>query len=262
MSARSGGSAGRARVPQVAASWLAALGDLVWPLGCGGCLEPGARWCADCARLLTGPARPARPSPCPPGLPPAFAVAAYAGGVRRAVVSWKDDGRHDLTRPLGAGLAGSMRAALGGPPEPGGPQVWVVPMPSRASARRARGSDPVRDMAVRAAAILDREGWALRVVPALRHRRAVADQSGLDAAARAANLAGALEVRSRWRDEIAGATCLLVDDVMTTGATLAEAADAIRRAGAHPFGVAVLAATERKAERTRRGWLPKSAGGD
>jgi predicted amidophosphoribosyltransferase len=109
---------------------------------------------------------------------------------------------------------------------------------------------------------VDSEGWALRVVPALRHRRAVADQSGLDAAARAANLAGALEVRSRWRGEIAGAACLLVDDVMTTGATLAEAADAIRRAGGHPFGVAVVAATERTAERTRGGWLPKSTGGD
>jgi predicted amidophosphoribosyltransferase len=210
---------------------------------------------------MAGPALSTRPTPCPPGLPPAWTVAAYDGAVRRAVVSWKDEGRHDLAGPLSVGLTVSVLAALAalapgadlapaaalraeGVDRDGG-DVWLVPMPSRPSARRARGASPVRDLAVRAATGARREGWPVRVVTALRHRRAVVDQAGLDAVARRANLEGALEIRPAWRATVVGRPCLLVDDVVTTGSTLAEAAEVVRRAGGHPFGVAVLAATAR-----------------
>lgn len=230
---------------------IAAVLDLVWPLACGGCERAGVRWCADCAALIGGPAVPALPTPCPRGLPPVWAVAPYDGPVRRAVISWKDEGRHDLTGPLAAGLTSSLTAALeqSGRATP----VWVVPMPSRGPARRDRGADPIRELARRAAVSVRRAGREVHVVPVLRHRRAVADQSGLDAAGRAANLAGALEVRPALRDRVAGAVCLLVDDVVTTGATLAEGAAALRRAGADPAGAAVLAATRRERRRTSNG---------
>ena len=171
-----------------------------------------------------------------------WTVAAYDGSVRRAIVSWKDEGRHDLTRPLGAALARSVLAA--GPPDV--PALWLVPMPSRRAARRARGGDPVRDLAVRAAATSRRAGRMVQVLPVLHHLRGVADQSGLDAAARAANVGGAFGVRAGAGGRLASAPCLLVDDVVTTGATLAEAAAVVRRAGGHPIGAAVVAATRRK----------------
>jgi predicted amidophosphoribosyltransferase len=179
-------------------------------------------------------------------------VADYAGPVRQAIVAWKDRGRHDLAGPLSVALTASVLAALaersglamfGAVGD--GPDVWLVPAPSRRSARRSRGGDPVRALAIRVAGLARRGGWPVRVVPALRHARRVADQSGLDAAGRAANLAGALEVHPRWRTATTGARCLLLDDIVTTGATLAEAAAALRTAGAHPFGVAVVAATRR-----------------
>jgi hypoxanthine phosphoribosyltransferase len=70
-----------------------------------------------------------------------------------------------------------------------------------------------------------------RVLAALRQRRAVADQAGLDSRRRLANLAGALEVPAGARALLAsGGRIVLVDDVMTTGASLAEAARAIRAA--------------------------------
>jgi predicted amidophosphoribosyltransferase len=229
--------------------WLAAVADLIWPLTCAGCGAPGVRWCASCSPLLAGPGRRTAPSPCPSSLPPVWTVAAYDGAVRHAIVSWKDEGRHDLDGPLGAGLATAVLAgatALLGPSTGSeGPALWLVPMPSRPAARRARGGEPVRDLAARAAARARRAGWPVQVLPVLEHLRAVQDQSGLDARQRRDNVAGAFGVRRGAVARLAATPCLLVDDVVTTGATLAEAAAAIRRAGGHPIGAAVVAATGR-----------------
>ena len=236
--------------PHPAAGWLAALADLVWPLACGGCAEEGVRWCAECARLLTGPARPTSPTPPPAGLPRVWAVATYEGVIRTAVISWKDEGRHDLTSVLAGALTTSVLAAADAS---GVPELWLVPMPSRARARRTRGGDPVRELAVRAASACRREDRLVRMLPVLRHVRAVADQSGLDAAARSANVGGAFGVRGGSRPALASAPCLLVDDVVTTGATLAEAAAVVRRAGGRPIAAAVVAATQRRLDVPRGG---------
>lgn len=83
------------------------------------------------------------------------------------------------------------------------------------------------------------------VVAALRHVRRVADQAGLDARGRAANLAGALAVRREAQPRLEGRPVVLVDDVLTTGATLAEAARALSSAGVSVCAGAVLAATPR-----------------
>ena len=91
-----------------------------------------------------------------------------------------------------------------------------------------------------------RHVFRIHLAPALRHTRRVADQARLDRSARAANLAGAIEVSRRWREVVRGATCLLVDDVVTTGATMAEAARALRTVGAEHVVAAAVAATPRR----------------
>ena len=92
-------------------------------------------------------------------------------------------------------------------------------------------------------------GRRLALVTALSPVRRLADQAGLDSAARAANLAGAYAVRPRWRGGRVGPRVLLVDDVMTTGATLAEATRALRVDGVRVVGVATIAATQRRGAR-------------
>ncbi|WP_234441813.1 ComF family protein, partial [Streptomyces sp. WM6386] len=136
----------------------------------------------------------------------------------------------------GVGLAGDgfglVSAAGAGGSGAGGRVVLLVPVPSARRVVGARGHDPARRIALAAAGELRRGGVAARVVGVLRQRRAVADQSGLDSRERLENLAGALEVVPGGGRLLLGGPVVLVDDLMTTGASLTEAARAVRAATA------------------------------
>jgi len=108
---------------------------------------------------------------------------------------------------------------------------------------RARGYDAVGLLARAAGRSLRDGGRDVRVAPLLRHSFVVRDQAGLDARARAANLSGAL--RARARPDPARAL-VVVDDVITTGSSMAEAVRALRAVGGHPGAIAVVAATPRR----------------
>jgi predicted amidophosphoribosyltransferase len=83
------------------------------------------------------------------------------------------------------------------------------------------------------------------MVRALRHTRAVRDQSELNAAQRRSNLTGALGVRPGLALRLRGRECVVVDDIVTTGATAAEAARALTSAGARVVGICSLSVTSR-----------------
>jgi predicted amidophosphoribosyltransferase len=222
--------------------------DLVLPQSCAGCGAAAGLLCAGCAGRLTGPARPAWPSPAPAGLPRPWAVASYDGPVRALIVAHKESGRVGLAGPLGAGLARSVLAAVGSPvrrPPPA--PVLLVPMPSARAATRRRGHDPTRRITVAAVAWLRRCGVPAGRLSVLTQARRVADQSGLTATERAENLRGALVVARPAA--VRGERVVVVDDVITTGATLAEAARALRTAGADVVAGAVIAATTRRRSR-------------
>ena len=108
----------------------------------------------------------------------------------------------------------------------------------------------MRQLGLLAAGRLRREGLPVpvRVAPVLRLRRRVQDQSVLSVAERRANLAQALEVPSWAAAGVAGRTCVVVDDVLTTGATLAEAVRALRAGGALVAGVATVCVTRLRRE--------------
>ncbi|WP_433549496.1 ComF family protein [Streptomyces sp. CA-294286] len=234
--------------------WRRELAGLVLPVACAGCGTPRAPSgvCAECAEELygAGPGR-VRPVPEPPGLPAVHAAARYEDVARAVLLAHKERGALGLAEPLGAALARAVAGALSategqvGAATPGtrgaySPGRWVdgpaveetrevvlVPVPSVRRSVGARGHDPVRRIAFAAAAQLRRGGTCARVVPVLRHRRAVGDQAGLCARERSANLAGALGLVPGGRRLLASGEVVLVDDLMTTGASLAEAARAI-----------------------------------
>jgi predicted amidophosphoribosyltransferase len=220
--------------------WWQEICSLVLPTACAGCGDARGVLCEVCLRSLAdGPARRVRPAPEPPGLPPVFAAAPYADQARAALLAHKERGVLPLAGPLGAALARSARAACAGRrPAPGG-ALGLVPVPSARASVARRGHDPVRRIALAAAGRLRAAGVPARVCPALRLRRRVADQAGLPAGPRRANVAGALAARPG--ELPAGQPVLLVDDLVTTGASLAEAARAVRAAGGWVLGAAVVA---------------------
>ncbi|MEU3616147.1 ComF family protein [Streptomyces sp. NPDC006872] len=221
--------------------WWQELAGLVLPAACGGCGSARTVLCPQCRAALGG-AVPFRVRPVlePPGLPAVHAAARYADEVRAVLLAHKERGALALTRPLGAALAGAVRAGVReagegvgvgeGPQPPEG--VLLVPVPSARAAVRARGHDPARRIALAAAGELRRAGVPARVAAVLRQRRAVVDQAGLDSRQRLDNLVGALGVVSGGARVLCGGPVVLVDDLVTTGASLAEAARAVRSATA------------------------------
>jgi predicted amidophosphoribosyltransferase len=223
---------------------LAALADLVLPALCAGCAAPGSLVCTSCAATLAAVPRRARPEPYPAGLPPCWTAADYDGPVRELLLAYKERGHRALGPGLGAALARAVAAAV-----PRGP-VTLVPVPSTAAAVRARGGDHVYRLARAAAGALragGREPQVARLLVAAGARR---DSAGLDAAQRRDNRAGAFRARPAVvPDRALTAHVVLVDDLVTTGATLAEAARVLRAVPVGTLSGAVVAAAVRRRSR-------------
>ncbi len=226
--------------------------DLVLPAACAGCAGTGtaAPLCPRCVAALTAvqPQR-VRPDPEPAGLPPTYALAAYDGAVRAALIAYKEKGRHGLSAVLGDQLArvvaGGLRKA-----QHGDRPVLLVPVPATAAAIRQRHGDHMIRLAGRAARALRRRGLPAAVGPALRAlpKSDSAELSALDRALAAKSAFAAKPGRlPAVRDARgAGAVVVLVDDIVTTGSTLVAAAGRLAEGGVTADYAAVIAATQRR----------------
>ncbi|CAN5454257.1 ComF family protein [soil metagenome] len=164
---------------------------------------------------------------------PVFALGRHAGARRQAIVALKEDGRADLIGPLAHALAIGIHRLL----------AWgvldlpltVVPAPTRRLAARKRGGDPVTKLAARAV----REHPAITVAPVLRLTGAARDSVGLGISARQHNLRG--RVRMSAGKLPRNVDVLLVDDIVTTGATVSESVRVLSGAGAGVAAVLTIA---------------------
>ena len=237
------------------ATFLDALTDLLLGGHCVGCHRPGRLLCPACAGSLpTGVElpQPAWPRPVPAGLAPPFATAPYEGVVRELLLGHKEHGLLALRDPLAVLLAGAVRRAIGaaGGAAAAGPLV-LVPVPSRPESVRVRGHDPMRRLAVRAGSLLSAAGTDVVALRMLLTRPGLVDQAGLDATARATNLAGSMycpdRALRRLRNRRTRARVVVCDDVITTGSTAREAQRALEAVGLQVLAVAAVAATRRRA---------------
>jgi predicted amidophosphoribosyltransferase len=205
--------------------------DLVLPLECGGCGAPSIRWCPACAQeLAVHLDQPHLITPrVDPGVP-VLSLGRYAGARREAIVAVKEHGRADLIGPLAVALrAGLERLLTWGVIET---PLTVVPAPTGRSSARRRGGDPVTRMA-RAAATDLRD---VHVTQALRLRAMVRDSVGLSGADRQRNIAGRVKIIQPVAGEV-----LVVDDIVTTGATASESVRVLHVSGADVAGVLAIA---------------------
>jgi predicted amidophosphoribosyltransferase len=200
---------------------------LLSPVECTGCAAADRSLCADCSGALVPHAATVS---AVGGLGVASALR-YELRVRRVILAFKEHDRTDVALVLAVPLAHAVRAVIAAVPPGGGmPELALVPT-SRAAYRR-RGYDPVRLLVRRAG------GRPQRVLlPA----RAKGTQKTLGLEQRAANLRGAF-VASRPLD---GRRFVIVDDILTSGATISEAARAIVAAGGEVVGAATIAFTPR-----------------
>ena len=209
--------------------------DLAFPGVCVGCGREGLPLCAGCARALD--ARIDEPAGVPIGLPGDIPdsllqvewCASFRGTVRAALHAIKYGAEQRVAGPLGQAVARRWaRVGVGGD--------LIVHVPVHAVRRRKRGYDQAELIARSAAQHL---GLPHRSV--LERHRATAAQFDLDRRDRAANVVGAFHVQQERRasSDIRGRWVVLVDDVLTTGATLSACATALEAAGA--MGVSAIA---------------------
>ncbi|WP_431233238.1 ComF family protein [Mycolicibacterium psychrotolerans] len=205
--------------------------DLILPLECGGCGAPSTKWCDVCAATLNVHTdEPHLVTPrIDPGVP-VFALGRYVGPRRQAIIALKEHGRRDLVAPFARALALGIHQL----------ETWgildtpftIVPAPTRALAARRRGGDPVLRIATQAT----RENRDITVIRALKTRAMVRDSVGLTIADRERNLAGRIKLIKHVTGEV-----LLVDDIVTTGATAREAVRTLREFGVNVTAVLALA---------------------
>lgn len=226
--------------------WLDRAADLLLGGCCVGCGDAGRVLCPGCAHGLRGGVGRRWPEPVPVGLAPCWSAGPYDGALRSALLAHKERAVHQLRRPLGELLASVVEHAL-----PPGDTVVLVPVPSRPGVTRGRGHDPTHALVRVAAGRLRAVGHDVVVASLLRSTRGAVDQAGLDAAARAANVAGTLRCRPRPLRTLAArrpaVRVIVCDDVLTTGATAREAQRALESVGLPVRAVATVAATGRRA---------------
>lgn len=209
--------------------------DLLLGAKCPACMLPGWSLCMGCREAL-GMQVPRLVIRDGPTLP-IVAAHDYRPVMERLIPRYKDDGAWHLAGWLGTRLQAAVVAL-----EPEGDEV-LIPMPSLPSAVRRRGLDHMG----RVTAVAARRLGMRRAVALDRAARGL-DQRQLGGSARRHNLQGVMSVRRTVARHLP-ASVILCDDVVTTGATLAEAFRALGAAGVHVKGAAVIAVADRARSR-------------
>lgn len=202
---------------------------VVFPVDCAGCGAPDRSLCDGCSAALadSGWRRDLD------GVP-VYAALSYEGPVRRTILALKEEGRTDVARALSRPLAQLLSRVVSGLASPGGggAAVGLITVPPSRQARHRRGFDPVSVLLARA---------GLRAGRVLRRVRGAQVQKGLSVAGREKNRVGTLGARRA----LSGEFFVLVDDVVTSGASAREVIRAVAEAGGVVLAVVALAATQR-----------------
>jgi len=238
------------------------VADLALSRACVACDEVGSVLCPRCCATLTRVRRhEVRLRAVPDdgdddgagedsSMPPVIVASHYEGATKRVIIAQKEHGVLGLTPVLGAMLAASIVVLGDGP-------FTIVPIPPHRDSVRRRGIDTLEAIAERAAGELRAAGWHAQCIPILRRRADGGRHVGRSAQGRRSAVRGTMVVDGRILDRGAHrldhrlgqrTDIVVVDDVVTTGATVNEAVHTLRRFGLDVAGVAAVAGTQRRGE--------------
>lgn len=207
-------------------SFVDSFADLLLGSVCPGCTRPGWGLCEACSGLLgQGPVRPDSTVLAALGVP-VRAGGWYDPPLSSCIPAFKDSGAWHLAGVLAGVLVGAVCSI------PGWRDAVLVPVPSRPDAVRSRGLDHTRTLS---ATVARRVGLRYRSV--LRRTGSGPDQADLDRRARLSAPGGSM------RAAPGVGPVIVIDDVITTGSTMAEAIRVLAASGRTPIGAASVAAT-------------------
>lgn len=204
--------------------WQAGVADLLLGVECAGCQSPGVSWCEECARLVV-------PEPFEVSSD-TWAAGRWSHRLRSTILAWKLGHVQNLDSLLAWHVAAAVVSL--DPPE----SISLVPVPTTWRSRRERGRHLVFDLCREVADLLKVVGVDACVDPVVRLRRQTRDQSGLSIRKRASNVHGAMKLARHPQHPV-----VIVDDIVTTGATLQEVRRVLSSQDCLLVGAATIAAS-------------------
>ena len=189
---------------------------LLFPTRCFGCRELGYSICSQCRKLWNPHLYKSR----------IFDVAVYSAipyspVAKNILLSAKEQNIKSADQLVQIALSASLQELF-----QKHARCALVPIPSRRSSNRRRGRDFINEMAISVA-----KDFGVAVLPLLEHQRIIRDQSKLNIASRRQNLEMALSIKPEFRGKYLGEKVVILDDLVTTGATINEANRALTRGG-------------------------------
>ncbi|WEV59731.1 phosphoribosyltransferase family protein [Bifidobacterium sp. ESL0728] len=220
-------------------AWFAVIRDVLLPRGCAGCDKPDEVLCPSCVKLFGH----AYPKALPGDDVRCYGCSWYQGSVRQAILNWKDHGDEECDRVFASLLADLAVKVLAGQASYDRIHALVlVPAPSSFSSMHHRGRWQTLPLARSMVRYLRGYGFASVMKPVLRLEgvRGKSVQTA-DAQSRSRRIAGHVRVT----EDLSGDDSLfiVVDDIVTTGATMGQCIAALRAAGARDAIGLALACT-------------------
>lgn len=220
-------------------AWLGAIRDVALPRGCAGCDLPDAVVCDRCRTLLDGMLAFDMPGTA---WGRGYACAWYRGAVRRVILGWKDHHDEECDGPLSDAMASLVARCPIAESKDVRP-LMVVPAPSSASSMRRRGRRHTHVLARAVAAACLDMGVEARMVPALAMDHVRGRSVQMSGGQRSRRIHGHVVVRHP--ESCRDANVVIVDDIVTTGATMRQCVEALRSSGARVVTCLSLAHTPR-----------------
>lgn len=216
--------------------------NLIFPRGCAGCDAPDEILCPHCAAAFSYcRLRDLGPRGDGGVRLPAWSAATYQGVARHAILEWKDHDDVELDRVFASIMASLVeRCGIAGQLTDESQPVMVVPAPSSLTSMRRRGRWHTLPLARAVANALQAQSIEVSVSTALEsHTEGGKSVQQISSAQRAQRIGGNIRVTSP--SAYRGSTVILVDDIITTGSTLRQCAQALRQSGAYVLGALALA---------------------